>query len=391
MIRLRSLIWVAAGLFGAAGCTPLHTGVRHGPSPDATLAQTSPTAAAAPTRHAPPIEPPIIAPAPPPLPRWAQNPPLSPGDRLRVEIEDGDGFRGRYEVGIDGTLHLPHLPPLPVAGSDTRHAAALVREALVAAHYFKPHRVRVSVLVHEWSHVQVHVGGAVFAPGMVSVNVRSPEERALKSDLAAGDFPSERMLTAALRAAGGVRPDAAVDRILLIRDEHTQTVSYAGLIDGAGVPQVPLMSGDRIVVESSGRFDAELVVPSAITPPGIRVFLSNLTVPATGNAISAVSKEASSLPYGSRLLTAAVSANCVGGVNATSASRHAVLVRTDPISGQAQALERPIHELLRSPGEVAVNPYVMPNDSIACYDSGVTNLRDIARAIADVLLPIVLL
>ena len=68
-----------------------------------------------------------------------------------------------------------------------------------------------------------------------------------------------------------------------------------------------------------------------------------------------------------------------------------MLVRTDPISGQAQALERPIRELLRSPAEMAVHPYVMPNDSIACYDSGVTNLREIARAIADVLLPIVLL
>ena len=121
------------------------------------------------------------------------------------------------------------------------------------------------------------------------------------------------------------------------------------------------------------------------------MFLSNLTVPATGNAISAVGKEASSLPYGSRLLSAAMSANCVGGINATSASRHAVLVRTNPLSGRAEALERPIHDLLRHPEELAVNPHLMPNDSIACYDSGVTNLRDIARTIADVLLPFSLL
>jgi hypothetical protein len=144
-------------------------------------------------------------------------------------------------------------------------------------------------------------------------------------------------------------------------------------------------------VRGTGRFDPGLVAPSAITPPGIRVFLSNLTVPATGNAISAVGKEASSLPYGSRLLTAAVSANCVGGVNATSASRHVVLVRTDPVSGREQALERPIHELLQAPHRDDLNPYVMPNDGVACYDSGVTNLRDIARTIAEILLPISLL
>jgi hypothetical protein len=162
-------------------------------------------------------------------------------------------------------------------------------------------------------------------------------------------------------------------------------------MQGRRVPAIPLMSGDTIVVPSSGRFDPGLVALSAITPPGIRVFLSNLTVPATGNAISAVSKEASSLPYGSRLLTAAFAANCVGGVNITSAARHAVLVRTDPLSGREEALERPIHELLQAPHHDDVNPLVMPNDAISCYDSGVTNLRDIARTLFDILLPLSLL
>jgi polysaccharide export outer membrane protein len=323
--------------------------------------------------------------------RWAQIPPLSPGDRLQIDIEDGETFSGRYEVDMDGTLQLPHLPALQVAGEDTAHAERAISNALVAAELFKAHLIRVSVRVHEWAHAQVHVSGAVFNPGMVSVNVRSAEERALKSHLASGDFASERMLAAALRSAGGVRPDAAVGDIRLIRNGKTRLVSYAGLAQGHAVAQIPLMSGDTIVVPSSGRFDPELVVPSAITPPGIRVFLSNLTVPATGNAISAVSKDASSLPYGSRLLTAAVSANCVGGVNSTSASRHAVLVRTDPLTGREEVLDRAIHDLLQTPHQDVINPFVMPNDSIACYDSGVTNLRDLARTLYEILLPLKIL
>jgi protein involved in polysaccharide export with SLBB domain len=323
--------------------------------------------------------------------RWSASPPLSPGDRLQIEIEDGEGFSGRYEIGIDGTLRLPQLDPLSVAGADTDEVEQRLARALVAARLFKAHRVRVSVLVHEWSHVQVHVDGAVFAPGMVSVNVRSPEERQLKETLAGGDFPSERMLSAGLRAAGGIRPDAALDQVQLVRGDDQWTINYTGMIGGRGAPSVPLMAGDRIVVPSTGRFDPQLAVTSPITPPGIRVFLSNLTVPATGNAISAVGKDARRLPYGSRLLTAALSANCVGGIDATSASRHAVLVRTDPLNGREQTLERPIHDLLAAPDNDEGNPHLMPNDGVACYDSGVTNLRDIARTIAELLLPISLL
>jgi hypothetical protein len=199
------------------------------------------------------------------------------------------------------------------------------------------------------------------------------------------------MLSAGLRAAGGIRPDAALDQVQLVRGDDQWTINYTGMIGGRGAPSVPLMAGDRIVVPSTGRFDPQLAVTSPITPPGIRVFLSNLTVPATGNAISAVGKDARRLPYGSRLLTAALSANCVGGIDATSASRHAVLVRTDPLNGREQTLERPIHDLLAAPDNDEGNPHLMPNDGVACYDSGVTNLRDIARTIAELLLPISLL
>jgi polysaccharide export outer membrane protein len=391
---LSVLLLVSAAAIVAAGCTPLHKVHING----STLTAQDIGVEHAYGRGNPLREPllPVASSTTAPValnkpPRWTQTPPLSPGDRLQIDIEDGETFSGRYEVDMDGTLKLPHLPALQVAGEDTAHAQRAIGKALVAAELFKAHRIRVSVRVHEWAHAQVHVSGAVFNPGMVSINVRSPEERALKPHLASGDFASERMLTAALRSAGGVRPDAAVGDIRLIRNGKTLVVSYAGLTQGHAIPQIPLMSGDTIVVPSSGRFDRGLVVPSAITPPGIRVFLSNLTVPATGNAISAVSKDASSLPYGSRLLTAAVSANCVGGVNSTSASRHAVLVRTDPLTGREEVLDRAIHDLLQTPHQDVINPFVMPNDSIACYDSGVTNLRDLARTLYEILLPLKML
>ena len=257
--------------------------------------------------------------------------------------------------------------------------------------YFKAGRVHVSARVHEWSHAQVFVSGAVFNPGMVSINVRNSEERALKNNLSSGDHSSERMLNAALRSAGGVRPDAAIDRIQVIRENRTINVDLSRVMTGHSIPMLPLMNGDRIVVPSNDTLDPGLIKVSSITPPGIRVFLSNLTVPAAGNAESAIGKEASSLPYGSRLLTAAVSANCVGGANLTNASRYVVLVRNDPFTGQEQVFQRPINKLLRNAHENEINPHMMPNDSVACYDSGVTNIRDIARATLEILAPYKLL
>jgi hypothetical protein len=226
---------------------------------------------------------------------------------------------------------------------------------------------------------------------MVSSNVRSPDERAQKTLQQSGDFPIDRLLPAALRAAGGVRPDASLEKIKLIRNGEAQIINLSGIMSGYPITPVALMSGDTIIVPSSGRFDSRLVAPSSVTPPGIRIFISSLTTPAPGNASAAIEKHATSIPYGSRLLTAAVSANCVGGTNITNGSRYVLLVRTDPLTGREEALKRPIDELLLSPERNEMNPFMMPNDSVACYDSGVTNLRDIGRSLTDILMPFTLL
>ncbi len=322
------------------------------------------------------------------LPRWSDlRPPLSPGDRLKVSVHNGEDFSGLFEVDIDGTINIPYLPSLQVAGNGVEDAKETICAALVAARLFRPERVWVSARVQQWAPVQVHVSGAVFNSGMVTVNVRNSEERAQKSTQDSGDFPPDRMLPAALRTAGGVRPDAAVDRIILIRNGKKQIINLAGIIDGVPIPHVPLMTGDSIVVPTTGRMSRKLLVPSVITTPGIRIFLSNLTVPAEGNAISAIGKNATSLPYGSRLINALTSANCFGGTQTTNASRHAVLVRTNPLNDKQEVETRSFQELLTAPDNEKINVFLMPNDSIGCYDSGFTNIRDIAKMIYELVLP----
>lgn len=315
------------------------------------------------------------------------KPPLSPGDRLIINVLYGEEFSGLFEVDLDGTLNLPFLPPLHVAGRDTHWARTIIGEALVNGGFFRPGRVGLSVLVQQWAPAQVNVSGAVFQPGMVSVNVRQVEEKVLKGLQVSGDNPVDRFVPAALRAAGGVRPDAALDRIVLIRNGRRKTFDVSGQFLGVPGEPVALMSGDQIIVPSTGRFDEALVRPSPITPPGIRVFLSNLTIPAVDNSKSAINEHSTSVPYGTRMLTGLISANCMGGTGATNSARYGVLVTRNPISGETEVVERPIEKLMRNPSLEALNPYLMPNDGLACYDSGVTNLRDIGRTLTDILAP----
>lgn len=315
------------------------------------------------------------------------KPVLSPGDRLLLRVENGEEFSGAFEVDVDGSINLPYLPAIHVSGQSLYQARQMITNALINAGYFRPGLVAISLLVQQWSTVQVHVGGAVFAPGMVSINVRKAEDRALKSDQVSGDYPSERFVSAALRAAGGIRPDADLSRIVLIRQGRAGEIDLSGIPAGLPAERHPLVAGDQLIVPSTGQFDEGLVRPSAVTPPGIRVFLSNLTVPATDNSKSAINNFSSGMPYGTRFLTGLISANCVGGTATTNSDRYGVLVTRNPMTGETEVIQRWIGEMLNQPENEALNPHLMPNDGIACYDSGVTNLRDIGKAIADIISP----
>lgn len=126
-----------------------------------------------------------------------------------------------------------------------------------------------------------------------------------------------------------------------------------------------------------------LARPSRITPPGIRVYLSNLTRPASSNASSAIGDHSTKLPYGTRLLQGLVSANCVGGIQATNAQRWAVLISRNPSTGESEVIARSIEDLVRRADRDDFNPVLLPDDAIACYDSHITNVRDIIAMVAE--------
>lgn len=302
------------------------------------------------------------------------------GDVVRLDIVEGQEFSGTYKVNLDGYVTFPYANSIRAAGLTTPQLMEAIKAAFIDKGLLRPERADLSVIPVEWAPVQVRVTGAVFRPGRGLIN--NPEKGVAQAMVPpVGDSPPGRFLDAGLRIAAGVRPDADMSRIIVHRKGRKYTVDLSGIVEGTPVPDIYLMHGDHIEVPSTGCNQAALMRPSQVTPPGIRIFISTLAVPITGNP----EEYTANIPYGTRLLAAAISGNCVGGTHLTNAGRRIAHVSNDPILGKVTVREIPVREMLAHPNDFGINPYVMPNDAIACFDSEITNVRDVVRHINEIL------
>ncbi|MFV0643885.1 MAG: polysaccharide biosynthesis/export family protein [Sphingomonadaceae bacterium] len=310
---------------------------------------------------------------------------LAPGDRLRIDIAgDTDTLSGHYVVDADGHVLLPIIGRVPAAGIDSEALEQRLRDSLVAQQIIRPLANGVTVRIEESGGVTVGVSGAVFSQGQVRVGERRKEAGSGQNTvLATGDDNDGRTVSSALRAAAGVRPDADISQIVLLRGDRRIVLDMRGLVGGWPAPDPELTSGDRIIVPASSCFDERLAHTGPLTAAGIRVHMSNLTHSAGNNAGAAIGKDTTSLPYGTRFLEALVEMNCVGG-SAMQAGRKAVLISRNPATGQGVVVERSIEKLVRGEGRDQENPYLMPGDALACYDSGWTNFREAVGLIGDI-------
>ena len=313
---------------------------------------------------------------------------LSPGDLIQLQIVRGEGFDGDFVIAPIGYVRLPFIGDIPAAGTTVTQLENTIARLLVTGGYYRPNFVQVSIDVLHWAPIQVSISGAVFQSGDVLINERGANSDPVARVEAAGDFTTQRRLSKALSAAAGVRPDADIRNVVLIRNGRRRVFDMTGAIDGGPVDDPLLVAGDRVHVPSRGCFQIALARPSRITPPGIRVYMSNLTRPAASNAASAIGEHATKLPYGTRFLQGLVSANCVGGIQATNARRWGVLISRNPVTGESEVVARSIEDLVRRGDRDDFNPVLLPNDAIACYDSHVTNVRDVIAMVSESVSPL---
>jgi len=323
------------------------------------------------------------------LEKFSGHLPLSVGDQLKIAVAGDEDLAGVYEVTIGGNLEMPLLGSVQAQGLTIPALKKTIGDALVEKQLFRPSTVAVDAAVQRWSAIEVFVRGSVFVPGRVTTNIFDTLTKEYKNASETGDYARGRLLGTTLQQAGGIRPDADLANIQVIRNGEIIPVDISGLMSGQLARDLPLVSGDEIHVPSIGYFQSDLLRPTQITPPGIRVFMSNPTVPVFGNAGARIDKDTVAIPYGTRFLRGLVAANCVGGTQTTNAARRAVLISTNPITGATEVIERSIQQLISDPDRDAINPHLLPNDGIACYDSPVSNVREIARAFSEILRPFV--
>ncbi len=324
---------------------------------------------------------------------------LGPGDRLRVDVSgDRDVLSHDYVISANGSLTINGSVTISAAGRSSAAVAQELRERLVAAGLIRDIANNLRLVPTERAGVAVSVEGAVFEPGVIVAGDRSNEVRATTvANPALGDFNNGRSLATAIRAAGGLRPDAALDAVYLVRGDRYARIDLSPVLGGVegsdgsgGLPVDPqLARGDRIIVPSAGCFQTRLVRPSPVTAPGIRVYMSNLSRPAASNASSAIGRDSTSLPYGTRFLQGLISANCVGG-SAMNAGRSAVLISHNPLNGHSVVIARKVEALVRDADRDEVDPYLMPGDAIACYDSTAMTFVDAVGVVGNLLGPAVL-
>lgn len=317
---------------------------------------------------------------------------LASGDRVRLKVAgDEDSLSRTYVLAANGTITLDGRLVIPVAGQSISEAEKAIAQQLLAAGLIRGLKNSVRLQLIELGGVSVAVSGAVFEPGMIRVGERNAETRGVNlSNSDSGDRNVSRSLTATLRAAGGIRPDADLASVYLIRGGQWTRIDLTGAIYGHAIDDIALTSNDRVIVGSRNCFQDDLVKPSQVTAPGIRVYMSNLSRPSNNNASSAIGRDATSLPYGTRLSQAMVAANCVGG-STMNAARKVVLMSRNPVNGQSVVIQRSVEKLVRHADRDQQDPYLMPGDSLACYDSMAMNLRDVVSLVGETASPYFLL
>jgi len=315
---------------------------------------------------------------------------LSEGDTVRLSFAGMPDLDGLYQIDAYGQLDLPFADSIKVVGKTRNDLIRLIKKEMIDSQWFYTDTANVDISVVRLAPINIAVLGAVFNPGRVSINGQPANKPEDAIQIMGGAFSQGRDVVAAISASGGIRPDANLKNIFLKRDGVIYELDLGAIVSGTQFTPTPaLINGDMIFVSTTGKANYQLIRPSQITPPGMRVFMSNLTAPALTNAQSAVGADSTRLPYGSSLLDSAISANCVGGTQMANASRSIVLVTRNYGSNQQLVIERSINELLSNSSNVLTNPFVMPNDGIACYDSKFTNFRDVARGIGEVISPII--
>lgn len=314
---------------------------------------------------------------------------LSAGDVLNINILNNITLSKDYIIKSNGNIYLPWIAPIQAEGLSIDELNEKILTSYIANDIFKKDSFYPIITVIKYAPISIKVNGEVFKPGFIIINKNGPILNHYK-DLGIS-HTEDKMLTLAIKLAGGIKPTADITNVRLVRGGVSYIIDLNGVLSDGGFKDIPLANGDEIYIGSSLCVDADLIRVSKITPIGIKLFLSNTTIPAENNNLSNISRDTREMPYGSRLMDAVFNANCMGGTESTNSGRGVLLITSLNNDDNLVALKIGTYDLVKHRNNPHYNPYLMNGDKIACYDSGMTNYLAIVKSLTETLLPITLL
>jgi polysaccharide export outer membrane protein len=164
------------------------------------------------------------------LPPPIEKSTVGPGDVFIMEVVGERDLPREYQVASDGSVDLPYLHTVQVAGLEPQEIARLIRSQLMEKQILNDPSVVVQV--KEYNSRRVTIMGQVAKPGT---------------------FPYTTGLTLiqAISQAGGPTGIANLDRVNLTRrmthGSRTVEISIGAIMEGHAA-DIPLQSGDRIFI-----------------------------------------------------------------------------------------------------------------------------------------------
>ncbi len=168
---------------------------------------------------------------PPPVLNYA----IAPGDLFEITVFGEDKLTKEYRVHPDGTIVVPYVERLQVAGLEPQQIEDMIAKKLLEKRILK--NPQVTLVVKQYASKKVSVIGAVAKPGVVA-------------------WTEGIKLVDAISQAGGFSPLADKGRVILTRQigpqkkSATFQVNVEAIIRGEQ-SDIPLQAGDSINVEQS--------------------------------------------------------------------------------------------------------------------------------------------
>lgn len=182
------------------------------------------------------------------LPLGTDAPVLGPGDVVRITVWRNKELSGEFEVAADSSIRHPLYRQVRVAGIPLPSAEARIRS------FLERFEANPEFVIEPL--FRVAVGGEVRQPDLYA-------------------FRPEVTLVQAVALAGGPTADGRLDRVRLIRSGGGETVLDLTRPE-TGVGQVPIRSGDQIVVERRQRLFRDFIAPAASVAAALAAVLGLL-------------------------------------------------------------------------------------------------------------------